>query len=100
MARQDCQDVSSIVGGSEHSFWHWTKKFSLNIEVGSCQTCLCMHVLSAPITAELDLVHRSVGTRDAQHAHYAVCLSLLYPINILMQIPNNASHARYCGQAR
>ena len=53
----------SLLGraSSEHSYLYL--EVQPEIELGSFQTCLCMHSISALITAVLDrLVHRSVGT--------------------------------------
>ena len=50
---------------SEHSYSYL--EVQPEFEVGSCQPCLCMHLVSALITADLDTMHRSVGTTLAIH---------------------------------
>ena len=45
---------------SEHSYSYL--EVQPEFEVGSCQPCLCMPLVSALITADLDTMHRSVGT--------------------------------------
>ena len=50
-------------GRSEHTYS--CLEVQPELEVGSFPPCLCMHLVSALITSELDLVHRSVGTTQA-----------------------------------